>query len=273
MNATEVPPRPVSITVRALDTPAEMRAGVRVYREAFALPPEDPAVNPRLLFSLRHNAGSVIGAFACGRLIGFAYGFVGLDAETGAPYHYSQMAAVHGAWQGKGVGRALKLGQRDFVLSTGVTHMRWAYDPMRTLNAHFNLDVLGAVGRWFVPNMYGAQETGRDAGMLSDRLIVDWDLTAGVARATPGPPSVGWGDAVVAGDDVLVGVPRDWEALVAGDRARAQMLREAVATAFERLIASGCVVISCGSPHDDPETSVYRLTRAPSAGADRQVST
>jgi predicted GNAT superfamily acetyltransferase len=268
MNATEVQARPVNVTVRALDTPAEMRAAVQVYREAFALPPEDPAVNPRLLFSLRHNAGSVIGAFDGGRLIGFVYGFVGLDAETGTPYHYSQMAAVDGAWQGKGVGRALKLGQREFVLSTGVTHMRWAYDPMRTLNAHLNLDVLGAVARWFLPNMYGAQETGRDAGMLSDRLIVDWDLTDSGARQAPAPPSVGWGEAVVAGDDVLVGVPRNWDELVAGDRARATTLRAAVAATLDRLVGGGFVVVSCRSPDDDPESSVYRLTRSPSAGTE-----
>ena len=233
-----------------------MRAGVEVYRTAFALSPTDPAVSPRLLAALARNAGSVIGAFAGDELVGFTYGFLGSDATT--VYHYSQVAAVLPAWQGRGVGRGLKLAQRDYVLSTGVTVMRWAFDPVRTHNAHFNFDVLGATGRWFTRDLYGVEDSGRDPGMRTDRLIVEWDLVGDTARDLPRPPHTGWGEARTEEDgDVLLGMPRDWDALVARDRAAALNLREDIAVEITRLTGAGHRAISCQTCDD--HTAVYRF--------------
>jgi predicted GNAT superfamily acetyltransferase len=259
MTMTGVAERTARVTVRPLDTPAEMQAGVEVYREAFALSAGDPAVSPRLLCSLRHNAGAVIGAFAGDRLVGFVYGFLAFDQESGQTYHYSQMAAVHPTWQGRGVGRALKQGQREFVLAMGVETMRWAFDPARSQNAHFNLDVLGAVARWFMPNMYGEEPYGRDAGLRTDRLVVDWALTE-PPRDSPARPAAGaWGIEVEDGDDLLLSVPRDWLALVAAQPERAAELRANVATTLERLIKRGYAAVSCQGASDEPGTAVYRF--------------
>jgi predicted GNAT superfamily acetyltransferase len=249
---------PVSplITVRPLTTAAEMRAGVEVYRTAFALSATDPAVSPRLLAALSRNAGSVIGAFAGEDLIGFTYGFLGSDTTT--VYHYSQVAAVLPGWQGRGVGRALKLSQREYVLSTGVTVMRWAFDPVRTHNAHFNFDVLGATGRWFTRDLYGVEDSGRDPGMRTDRLIVEWNLLEDGPRDLPRPPHVGWGETRrEPNGDVLVGMPRDWDALVAGDRRAACHLRDDLADELTRLTGTGLRAISCRVC--DGHTAVYRF--------------
>jgi predicted GNAT superfamily acetyltransferase len=258
----EVVERAAPVLVRPLETADEMRAGVEVYRRAFALGPSDPAVSPRLLAALRHNAGSVIGAFAGERLVGFVYGFVGLDPAAGALYHYSQMAAVDPGWQGRGVGRALKEGQREHVRSTGVATMRWAYDPLRTHNAHFNLDVLGTVGRWCVPNMYGVEPYGRDAGQTSDRLIVEWAVEGGARPPAPAPPPVAWGEEEADAGDVLLGVPRDWDALVAGDMVRAADVRARVASRLTALMKRGFTAVSCQIAGEAPATAVYRLTRS-----------
>ena len=203
---------PGKLTVRPLDQPAEMRASVALYRDVLELNPTDPAVSPRLLFALRRNGGSVIGAFDGERLIGFAYGFIGKDADSGEVYHYSQAAVVDRHSQGRGVGRALKQAQRAYVLDTGVTRMRWSYDPIRAGNAHFNLDVLGARARWFVHSLYGVDDMGRDLGQPSDRLIVEWDLLN-----EPSPPAADrnpgvlvWGEVARDGADLLVGLPRNW---------------------------------------------------------------
>ncbi|MFC6879545.1 MULTISPECIES: hypothetical protein [Actinomadura] len=260
-------PEPPVVHVRPLSDPAEMRAAVGLYREVFRLGATDPAVSPRLLVSLAHNGGSVVGAFVGGDLVGFAYGFRGVD-PSGAVYHYSQMAAVRDDQQGRGVGRALKLGQRAHVLTTGVTAMRWAFDPVRTRNAHFNLDVLGAVARWFEPNLMGVEDIGRDRGMRTDRLIVEWDLTAEPpagpsARrpAAPAPPRAPWGERLPDGDDVLLGLPSDWDALVDADRPAAVALRERVAEAMAALVAEGRAAVSCRVV--DRDTAVYRFTRTP----------
>lgn len=252
--------------VRPLESPAEYRAGVELYRAVLRLDQTDPAVSPRLLAALRHNGGSVMGAFPTaepGRLIGFAYGFIGRDATTGETYHYSQAAVVSDDWQGKGVGRALKLGQREYVLATGVERMRWTYDPVRSANAHFNLDVLGARGRWFVRNFYGIDEMGRDRGHTSDRLVVEWNLAG---EPSPAAGEVdwsvvpGWGEAVTAGDGNvrLIGVPRDW-ASVASDHGRAAEVREAVSDVLESAIKERFVACSCRVAGD--ETAVYVLCK------------
>jgi predicted GNAT superfamily acetyltransferase len=246
------------ITVRPLTTAAEMRAGVEVYRAAFALSATDPAVSPRLLAALARNAGSVIGAFAGDELVGFTYGFLGSDTTT--VYHYSQVAAVLPGWQGRGVGRGLKYSQRDYVLSTGVTVMRWAFDPVRTHNAYFNFDVLGAAGRWFTRDLYGVEDSGRDPGMRTDRLIVEWDLAGDRPRDLPRPAPTGWAETrEERGGDVLLGAPRDWDALVARDRAAAHGLRDDLAAGLARLTGEGYEAISCRTC--DGHTAVYRFRR------------
>ena len=103
-------------------------------------------------------------------------------ARTGASfYHYSQSAVVAADQQGQGLGRLLKHTQREVALGHGMTRMRWTYDPFEIRNAHFNLDVLGARGRWYAPDMYGPG---------TDRVVVEWDLTrepsAEPARRRPG---------------------------------------------------------------------------------------
>ncbi|GAA0321162.1 GNAT family N-acetyltransferase [Actinoallomurus spadix] len=253
-----MPPLTPQLTVRPLTTSAEMRAGVEVYRAAFALSPTDPAVSPRLLAALQRNAGSVIGAFAGDELVGFTYGFLGSDGGT--VYHYSQVAAVRPDWQRRGVGRALKLSQRDYVLAGGVTRMRWAFDPVRTHNAHFNLDVLGATGRWFLRDFYGVEDIGRDPGMRTDRLIVEWDLLRPPGPSAPPPAYAGWGETRREGGDVLLGAPRDWDALVARDRATSLRVRDDLAAAMRRLIDEGYAAISCETCTED--TAVYRFRPA-----------
>jgi predicted GNAT superfamily acetyltransferase len=252
---------PSSLTIRPLDRPAEMKASVELYREVLELGPTAPAVSPRLLWALRRNGGSVIGAFDDERLVGFAYGFVGKDATSGEVYHYSQAAVVHPEWQGRGVGRELKFGQRAYVLDTGITRMRWSYDPVRAGNGHFNLDVLGARARWFVRNLFGIEDMGRDPGHPSDRLIVEWDLAG-----PPSPPAVdrvpaqlpGWGEVVREGTDMLVGIPRSWSD-VARDTDRAGPLRASVSAAFEQTLAQGYVAVSCRAEND---SAWYRLRPA-----------
>lgn len=151
----------------SLTTPARYAEAAVLYREVFDYQDPDYALNPRLLGALTSNGGSVVGVLdEDDRLVAFAYGFCGTDRR--GYYHYSQSAVVAANRQGQGLGRMLKYAQRDVALSHGMTRMRWTYDPLQTRNAHFNLDVLGARGRWYAPDMYGP-------GI--DRVIVEWDLT------------------------------------------------------------------------------------------------
>lgn len=238
------------ITTRPLATTAERLAAVRLYRLVFGLPGDDPAFTPKLLAALQHEGGSAVGAFdEGGRLVGFAYGFVGIDA--GVPYHYSQAAAVDPAAQGRGVGRQLKHAQAEIALRTGVRTMRWAYDPLQARNAHFNLDVLGAVGRWFRRDLYDMEDhNGR-----TDRVVVEWALDARTPAAVPPLPRAvpDWGECRADGDVDWLAVPVDGAEL--RRTGRAVEVRDRVADELTRLLGAGRVLRSCRRA--DERTALY----------------
>ena len=157
----------VSFRAVSLTTPARYAEAAALYREVFGYQDPEYGLNPRLLGALASNGGSVVGVLdESDRLVAFAYGFCGTDRR--GFYHYSQSAVVAADHQGQGLGRMLKYTQREVALSHGMSRMRWTYDPFEIRNAHFNLDVLGARGRWYAPDMYGP-------GV--DRVVVEWDLT------------------------------------------------------------------------------------------------
>ncbi|MEV4665721.1 GNAT family N-acetyltransferase [Micromonospora echinofusca] len=167
------------IVARDLAGLAERTAASALYRSVFGYEGPEHAVSPRLLAALGENAGTAIGAFdEDGCLVGFCYGFTGV--EHGELYHYSQAAVVDARVQGRGVGRLLKHAQAAAARRVGAHTMRWTFDPYALRNAHFNLNVLGAVGIRFLPDFYD------DGG--SDRVLVRWDLDrAGGSTPTPAP--------------------------------------------------------------------------------------
>ncbi|GAB3842129.1 hypothetical protein [Nesterenkonia populi] len=159
------------IVVRGLTEVAELEAACRLYRDVFSYSGEDQGINARLLKNLLTYGGTVIGAVdAAGTVRGIAFGWTALETDQGDPhiYHFSQAAVVSQDLQGKGVGRALKNVQAAVAHRQGSSRMRWTYDPMISRNAYFNLDVLGARGRWFTRDAL--------AGPGTDRITVEWRL-------------------------------------------------------------------------------------------------
>lgn len=155
--------------VVALRSQSDLAEASELYRRVFGYVDPATAINTRLLGSMVRYGGVALGAReGSGRMIAFGYGWTGLD--HGRPFHYSQAVVIDPAWQSRGLGRRIKLAQRDLVLAEGITEMRWSFDPMLGRNAHFNLDVLGAVGHETVSGLFGPGE---------DRLVVGWDLTGG----------------------------------------------------------------------------------------------
>ena len=225
----------------------DLAAFVEVYRETFHLPPTDPGINYRLLTGIQRNGGAVIGAWVGGRPVGFVFGFLGHDPRVGY-YHYSQAAAVLDGYQGLGIGRRLKLAQRDYVRAQGVTRMRWYFDPLRARNAHFNLNVLGADAVRFERDLFGPAGSGRDEGLATHRLVADWPLDPDPAA---GPSTV---------DDMAptIAVPADWE----GYRQRhgpvaARAMQDRVAEEFGAAFAAGLRAVAL-RPDGDSARYVLR---------------
>ena len=120
--------------------------------------------------------GIAAGAFDTeGDMTGFVFGFTGF--KDGKPIHWSHMLAVKPAYRDAGIGRKLKLYQRDVLLGMGINEVFWTYDPLAGKNGHLNLNTLGAEVVEYVQDMYGS---GEDSilfrGIGTDRFIVVWRI-------------------------------------------------------------------------------------------------
>lgn len=163
-------------------------------------------------------------------LVGFIFGF-----PTNRPTeHHSHMAGVLPEYQGSQIGWLLKRYQRDWALSRGYERVVWTFDPLRGLNAHFNLRKLGATFNRYIPNCYGAMG-GINAGAPSDRAYAVWELRSPrvfsrIYAPPPAPSLEGLRQANVveqqkpvglnlelSDPQILVQIPEDWGAILQTD--------------------------------------------------------
>ncbi len=128
-----------------------------------------------LLKAMSVAGGIVLLAESAGQPLGFAYGFTGRSSD-GSIYHRSHAAGVVPTARDSGIGRALKLAQRERALAQGLSLMVWTFDPTQGRNAHFNLNLLGATARRFHRDYYGERSDPMNQGRHSDRLVVEWPL-------------------------------------------------------------------------------------------------
>jgi predicted GNAT superfamily acetyltransferase len=162
-----------NITVRKCETLEEFHACVDLQREIWG--EKDLEVEPATLFVVAaHTGGQVLGAFDGKRLIGYTLALIGL--RNGMTYLHSHMTGVHANYRDRGVGRMLKLLQREEALSRGIRLIQWTFDPLELRNAHFNLNRLGAICRKYLPNLYGVTTSPLHRGLATDRLLVEWQL-------------------------------------------------------------------------------------------------
>lgn len=126
----------------------------------------------RMFVVAQRTGGQVIAAFDGERAIGFVLGVAGhRNTEL---YLHSHMTAVLPEYQNRGIGRQLKLAQREDALSRGINLIEWTFDPLQLRNAHFNIARLGAVVREYLPNLYGRTSSPLHHGLPTDRLVAQW---------------------------------------------------------------------------------------------------
>src|SRR4029077_5117664 len=167
-----------AITVRKCTTLAEFRACVSLQREIWAEAVLE--IEPTSLFVVAaHTGGQVLGAFDGDRLVAYTLAVVGLDHHT--PFLHSHHTGVQPDYRDRGVGRTIKLFQRDEALGRGIRLIQWTFDPLELRNAHFNLNRLGGICREYQPNLYGVTTSPLHRGLATDRLLAEWHLDS--ARA------------------------------------------------------------------------------------------
>jgi predicted GNAT superfamily acetyltransferase len=160
------------IEIRTLTEREDLKAVVRLQRQIWGF--EDVDLIPLRLFVVASKiGGQVYGAFDDTQLIGFCMAIPGLK-PGGKTYLHSHMLGVLAEYRNSGVGRALKLTQRDDALSRGIDLIEWTFDPLELKNAFFNMERLGAVVRRYVPNQYGTTSSPLHGGLPTDRCIAEW---------------------------------------------------------------------------------------------------
>jgi predicted GNAT superfamily acetyltransferase len=135
----------------------------------------DGELIPKRVFIVAQRiGGQVLGAYDGNTLVGFAMAFPGYS--EGKPFLHSHMLAVLAEYRNAGLGRRLKLAQRDDALARGIDRMEWTFDPLEIKNAHLNIARLGAIARRYLRNIYGPSTSPLQGGLPTDRLVVEWWL-------------------------------------------------------------------------------------------------
>jgi predicted GNAT superfamily acetyltransferase len=151
----------------------ELRACVALQKEVWNF--TDAELVPLRMFVVAEKVGGqVMGAFAGSDMVGFALSVPG--TRSGHVYLHSHMLAVRKDHRNGGLGRRLKLMQREDALARGIELIEWTFDPLEIKNAYLNIEKLGAIARRYNINQYGITSSPLQGGLPSDRLIAEWWL-------------------------------------------------------------------------------------------------
>jgi predicted GNAT superfamily acetyltransferase len=159
------------IVIRCCDKQAEYEACTNLEKQIWNFNDRD-VVPARLYVIANLIGGQVIGAFHQEVLVGFAMSLPG--ARNGRSYLYSRILAVKEQYRNAGLGRRLKLFQRDDALARGFDLIEWTFDPLEIKNAYLNVERLGVIVRRYLVNQYGNFSSALQGGLPSDRLVAEW---------------------------------------------------------------------------------------------------
>jgi predicted GNAT superfamily acetyltransferase len=162
-----------SVVVRNCHGLDELRACVTLQKEVWNFTDID-LVPLRMFVVAEKVGGQVMGAFNGSEMVGFALSVPG--TRSGHVYLHSHMLAVRKDHRNSGLGRRLKLLQREEALSRGIELIEWTFDPLEIKNAYLNIEKLGAIARRYNINQYGITSSPLQGGLPSDRLIAEWWL-------------------------------------------------------------------------------------------------
>lgn len=260
-------PTPVQSTIfiRDIESIAEMRAVEDLQKEVWGCSERDivPALT---LIPAKEVGGVLLGAFDGETLVGFAFGFIGLEKE-GVVLH-SDMLAVKPGYRNLDLGYKLKLVQREKALALGLSRMTWTFDPLQSRNAHLNFGKLGVVADSYKINFYGEETSSvlhQHTG--TDRLWVTWQLDSErvqrrlkrepsskpiipelesvdrlVCLRADGSPYINQLRKNANQEQVLVEIPSDINTLQQENLALAVQWREATRQAFCEALDAGYIV-------------------------------
>src|SRR5262245_66270380 len=99
-----------------------------------------PLVGVELLRALGHTGGYVAGAFSDGRMVGGSLGFLG--RHRGELVLHSHVTGILPGVRKTGLGRQMKLHQRDWAAEQGLATIIWTFEPLVRRKASFSVSDL-----------------------------------------------------------------------------------------------------------------------------------
>lgn len=225
------------VVIRTCNGLDELRACVALQKEVWNF--TDAELVPLRMFVVAEKVGGqVMGAFAGSQMVGFALSVPG--TRSGKVYLHSHMLAVRADHRNGGLGRRLKLFQREEALSRGIELIEWTFDPLEIKNAYLNIERLGAIARRYNLNQYGITSSPLQGGLPSDRLIAEWWL-----RSKRVETLLAGGKNPPFTTERVIEVPAqiyEWKAAV-GTRDKAREVQERNRDKFLRHFAEGLAVL------------------------------
>lgn len=219
------------------------------------------------------NGGLVIGAFLNEDLVGFQYSFPGYDGKK--VYLCSHSLGIHPEYRKFGIGEKLKNAQREAALAKGYDLITWTYDPLETVNGYLNLHKLGAVCSTYLENAYGDMEDNLNAGLPTDRFLVEWYIKDNVKiKPVVTKPVVAITTSVQNGylvpeqnhldcdeETIVVFVPGNFQEIKNRDFSLALLWREQTREVFSHYLQSGWVVTDLRKDVEVEQQYLYFLQK------------
>ena len=149
----------------------------------------DRELLPVRLFVVGNKIGGhLFGAYDGDRMVAFLVAIPGIK-EAAQGYLHSHMMGVLPDYRNLGLGRRLKLAQREDALARRIPLVEWTFDPLELKNAYLNIEKLGAIVRRYLFNNYGQTSSPLHQGLPTDRLVAEWwvasERTAAIVGGTP----------------------------------------------------------------------------------------
>jgi predicted GNAT superfamily acetyltransferase len=228
---------PKAIAIRPLTTQVEFQGAVELQKQIWGF--NDVELLPARLFIVATKVGGqAFGAFDGGRMIGFCLAIPGLKAGGGS-YLHSHMLGVLPDYRDAGVGRLLKLRQREDALARGIELVEWTFDPLEIKNAYFNMERLGAIVRRYVRNQYGMTTSPLHGGLPTDRCVAEWWVNS------PRVKEIVEGGEPADRPEIVerLSVPTDIGALKREEPRRARQIQQELSNRFELNFSRGLAVV------------------------------
>ncbi len=237
-----------AISIRALTTQKDFEDSVQLQKEIWGF--NDLELLPVRLFIVATKVGGqALGAFDGNRMIGFCLAIPGLKPGGGS-YLHSHMLGVSHEYRDAGVGRLLKLKQREDAFTRAIELVEWTFDPLEIKNAYFNMERLGAIVRRYVRNQYGTTTSPLHGGLPTDRCVAEWWI------GSPRVKAVVDGAAPPARPQIIerISVPADMATIRREDPKRARQIQQEMGHHFEEYFDRGLAVTGV---ERSPDAGIY----------------